>query len=75
MSILCELFSLVRRYWLKGKRLTWYWYILILDELTGVSSLVSLQMGALGVHLIATSHVASVNFASLQRIAAIIVHC
>lgn len=36
--------------------------------------LVSLEVGALGVHLVAAGYVASVNFAPLQRVAAFVVH-
>lgn len=44
------------------------------EKLTGVGSLVSLQVGALGVHLVAAGDVASVDLASLQRVAALVVH-
>lgn len=40
------------------------------NELTSVGSLVRLQVGALRVHLVAACHVASVNFAPFQCVAA-----
>lgn len=42
--------------------------------LAGVSSLVRLQVRTLRVHLVAACHVASVDLASLQRVAAFVVH-
>lgn len=42
--------------------------------LTGVSSLVRLQVRTLRVDLVAACHVASVDLASLQRVAAFVVH-
>ena len=39
-----------------------------------MSSLVRLQVRTLRVHLVAACHVASVDLASLQRVAAFVVH-
>lgn len=44
------------------------------DKLTGMGPLVGLEVGALGVHLVAAGDVASVNLAPLQRVAAFVVH-
>jgi len=43
------------------------------NRLTGMGSLVRFEMRALRIHLVAAVDVASVNLASLQRIAAFVV--